>query len=64
MHLLTLRPLFCQQFLYCIHDPQSHRPALHISIRCQFVGPHGRFNVGCVAMLLYELIGGAEDVEV
>ena len=28
------------------------------------VGTHGGFNVGCVAMLLYKLIGGAVDVEV
>ncbi len=28
------------------------------------VGPHGRFNVGCFAMLLDKLIGGAVDVEI
>ena len=28
------------------------------------VGPHARFNVGCVAVLLDKLIGGAVDVEV
>ncbi len=38
MHLLTLRPLFCQQFLYRLHDPQPHGPAIHHAGLHQFIG--------------------------
>ncbi len=32
--------------------------------RKALVGPHGGFNVGCFAMLLDKLIGGALNVQV
>ena len=64
MHLLTLRPLFCQQFLYRLHDPEPLGFSLHITGSKALVGPHGRFNVGCFAVLLDKLIGRAVDVEI
>ncbi len=64
MHLRVLRPLFCQQFLYRLHDPEPYRPALHIPRFHQFIGPHGGFNVGCFAVLFDEFVGRAVDVEV
>ena len=62
MRLLTLRSLFCQQFLYRLHDPQPNGFSLHVPGSKSLVGPHGGFNVGCFAMLLNKLIGGAVDV--
>ncbi len=52
MHLLILRPLFCQQFLNRLHDPQPYGFSLNVTGSKTLVGPHGRFNVGCFAVLL------------
>ncbi len=59
MHLLTLRSLFCQPFLYRLHDPDPHGPALHITGLHQLVGSHGGVDRGVLAVLLDEFVGGA-----
>ncbi len=64
MHLRVVRPFLWQQFLYRLPDPEPHGFSLHVAGSKTLIGPHGRFNVGCIAKLLYELIGGAVDVEV
>ncbi len=64
MHLLTLRPFLRQQFVDRLQDSEPHGFPLHVTGSKALVGPHGRFNVGCVAMLLNKLMGGAVDVEV
>ncbi len=64
MHLRIVRPFLRQQFLYRLHDPEPHGFSLHITGGKALVGAHGRFNVGCIAVLLDKLIGGAVDVEV
>ncbi len=51
------------QLLYRLHDPEPHGFALHVTGSKALVGPHGRFNVGCLAILLDEFVGGAVDVE-
>jgi len=45
-------------------DPELHGFPFHITGSKARVGPHGGFNVGCVAVLLDELVGGAVDVEI
>ncbi len=62
MHLLTLRSLFCRQFLYRLHDPQPNGFSLDVPGSKTLLGPHGGFNVGGFAMLLNKLIGGAVEV--
>ena len=52
------------QLLNRLHDPEPHGLSLHVPSSKALVGPHGRFNVGCVAILLDKLVGGAVDVEV
>ncbi len=59
MHLRAARPLFCQQFLNRLHDPQPNGPAIHISILRQFVGAHSGLNRRVVAVALYQQVGGA-----
>ncbi len=64
MHLRILGPFLRQQFLYRLHDPEPHGPALHIARLHQFVGPHGGVDRRVLAMLLDKLVGGSVDVEV
>ncbi len=52
------------QLLNRLHDPEPHGFPFHVTGIHQLVSPHGRFIVGCFAILLYELIGGAIDVKV
>ncbi len=47
------------QLLNRLHDPEPHGFSLHVTGSKARVGPHGGFNVGCVAILLDKLIGGA-----
>ncbi len=51
------------QLLHRPPDPQPHDFFLHITGSKAFVSPHGGFNVGCFAILLNKLIGGAVDVK-
>ncbi len=64
MHLGIVRPFLRQQFLYRLHDPEPHGLSLHVTGGKTLVGPHGRFNVGCFAVLLNWLVGRPENVEV
>ena len=61
MHLLTLRPLFCQQFLNRLHDPEPHGLSLHVAGLHKLVGPHGGVDRGVLTVLLDEFVGGAVD---
>ena len=61
MHLLTLRPLFCQQFLNHLHDPQPNGPAIHVAGAHKLVGAHGGVDRGVLTVLLDEFVGGAVD---
>ena len=64
MHLRVLGPFLRQQFLNRLHDPEPHGFALHVTGSKTLVGPHGRFDVGCFAVLLNQLVGGPANVEV
>ncbi len=64
MHLSIVGPFLRQQFLYRLHDSEPHGRSLHVTGGKTPVGPHGRFNVGCFAVLLNQLVGGPENVEV
>ncbi len=52
------------QLLNRLHDPEPHGFPFHITGSKALVGPHGRFNVGCFAVLFNGFIGSAVDVEV
>ncbi len=52
MHLSIVGPFLRQQLLYRLHTSEPHGLSLHVTGSKTLVGPHGRFNVGCFAVLL------------
>ncbi len=57
-------PLFRQKLLRSLHDPLPNRVAVQVPLLKHGIGPHGGLDQRVLAVLLYEGVGGAVDVEV
>ena len=56
MRLLTLRSLFCRQFLYRRHGPRPNGPDIHIAGLHRFARSHGGMERRVLAVLLDKLV--------